>query len=670
MTSERAAQWRRFCEKMAPGREELARRGELCRELWPGDCALTLKTADELREKTFLFQFPWDMEQTCEPVRFEGEIDWGFILAEDPEFTFQMNRHRYWICLGQAYALTGDEGYAQCFADQLTDWISREPWREEAAVTTWRTLDTGLRADYWLRAMALCAHSPTVTPQVAQAFLESLEVHAHRLAENPRRAFSTKSNWGVLEYAGLYAISWVLDRPRDRERAVSFLREALHTQILDDGMQWEASPMYHNEVLMSYLEVLRLARLWGDAPFSGEEMGIIRRAARATLLLQTPARHQIMTGDSDDTDVRDVLTQAAFLLEDGELKGGAFDRLDYESLWLFGAEGDGRYRSIPALPLTGGVTELPDSGQVILRSDWGEDAQWLYFKNGPLGGGHGHLDKLHIGLWLDGEEVLTDSGRFTYTNTKKERRDLKAAAAHNVPLVNGQEYADYVDSWTCGALPQSMPNRVCRKREYFFVEGSHAGYAAQGVLVCRRVLAIGEEVFFINDTFLGSCPRKAEQVFHFAEDIRLTPGEQGVEGAGRKCRFSLQAFAQGMPAHLKLGTAPLSRHYNQMTQAPVLTVSAENCRALTTILIRKKDDSPVKVTLHTVRSEAYPHDLPPQRAQGFEVEANGRRHGVVLVYQDVGNDEDFNGICGVCGLGRTMACDLDGKSQRMTVLQW
>ena len=56
-----------------------------------------------------------------------------------------MNRHRYWICLGQAYALTGDETYAECFVNQLTDWIEKEPWRKDAADTTWRTLDAGLR---------------------------------------------------------------------------------------------------------------------------------------------------------------------------------------------------------------------------------------------------------------------------------------------------------------------------------------------------------------------------------------------------------------------------------------------------------------------------------------------------------------------------------------------
>lgn len=63
MTGPREVQWRRFCETMAPQRDELERRAALCRALWPQDCALTMKTAGELRENTFLFQLPWDMEQ-------------------------------------------------------------------------------------------------------------------------------------------------------------------------------------------------------------------------------------------------------------------------------------------------------------------------------------------------------------------------------------------------------------------------------------------------------------------------------------------------------------------------------------------------------------------------------------------------------------------------------
>ena len=81
--------------------------------------------------------------------------------------------------------------------------------------------------------MALCARSAAVTPQVVERFLEGLEIHANRLAENPRIGFSTKSNWGVMEYTGLYMVAWLLNRPEDVERARLFLRKALHTQFMD-----------------------------------------------------------------------------------------------------------------------------------------------------------------------------------------------------------------------------------------------------------------------------------------------------------------------------------------------------------------------------------------------------------------------------------------------------
>ena len=252
----------------------------------------------------------------------------------------------------------------------------------------------------------------------------------------------------------------------------------------------------------------------------------------------------------------------------------------------------------------------------------------------------------------------------------QERYWLKSAAAHNVPLADAEEYADSIDSWGYRTLPQSLPNRVCHKGEYFFVEGSHTGYVAQGILLCRRILVVSSDIFVINDTWIGRHPRETSQHFHFAETVRLNTTSQGLEGIGATSRFSMQFFAQEQFVRMKLGTAPLARHYNKMKQVPDLTVNAENCGAMTTILVRRRDTSPVRITPQSVYNEAYSHELVPQQAEGFVIEANGRRHGVVFLYQDVGNTEDYNGICGAYGLGRVMACDLNQASRQMIVLQW
>ena len=660
--------WQQFCRQLVPSSEELRKRAQLCNELWPEDVRLRTETADQLRENIFLFRLPWDMEQTVKPVCFGDSIDWAYFPEDDEEFTFQMNRHRYWICLGQAYHATGDEGYAECFVRQLLDWLEKEPLREDAYTHTWRTIEAGLRADYWVRAMALFARSPSVTDEVITRFLAGLEDHGKRLFNNPRIGFSMKSNWGVLEYVGLYILGLILDHTEYLEKARYFIKTCLHIQVMDDGMQWEASPMYHNEVLMCMMEALRFSGIYQDELFDGQELDMIRRMALVDLYLKNPEHHQPMVGDSDDTDVRDLITQAAYLLQDGGLKFGGYPQLDFESIWLYGTDGAEAYEKMEATPVSADLIHLRESGQVVLRSGWDRDSLWLYYINGPQGGGHGHSDKLHLSLWLDGDEILTDPGRYTYTDTQP-RYALKNAICHNVPMVNRAEYAPAVESWSCASLPVSTPNQVTRKGRYTLIEGGHTGYASVGVTVNRRVLVLGDDALVICDDFIGPMQKSITQRFHFGEKIHLRKQGIQVAGRGETGSFCLHSFADGIPHELCLEESLFSRHYNELTSCPAADLTAERARALTTILARTTRQQ-VTVERVPVVNHSYLHDLTARQAEGYVITAGERRYGVVLLHQDVGNNTDLNGFEGVYGLGRTMVCDLNQEPQFMTVLQW
>ena len=74
--------------------------------------------ADEACAQSFRFDLRWDMEYTEIPVVFEKEINWLHQPADDPEWIFAFNRHHFWITMGQAYVLTGDEKYAEAFVKQ------------------------------------------------------------------------------------------------------------------------------------------------------------------------------------------------------------------------------------------------------------------------------------------------------------------------------------------------------------------------------------------------------------------------------------------------------------------------------------------------------------------------------------------------------------------------
>ena len=137
--------------------------------------------------------------------------------------------------------------------------------------------------------------------------------------------------------------------------------------------------------------------------------------AYANLAWIKPDHHQFMNGDSDDTDIRDLLTVAAYIFRDPVLKYVAWQTIDFESIWDLGVRAIAEYQRDRH-------TQKPEetskamvySGNYYLRSDWGEEANLLHFHCGTVGAGHGHSDKLHIDLVIQGEDVLMDGARYNY----------------------------------------------------------------------------------------------------------------------------------------------------------------------------------------------------------------------------------------------------------------
>ena len=143
---------------------------EYCRKNWPEETAHILRVADEVCENYFLFDLNWDMERTYDPVIFEGEIDWSIKPKGDPEFVWQFNRHRFFICLGQAYWLTGDEKYVKGFLRLINDWMSRVPLDETTQGGPWRMLETGLRGETWTKAIRYFRGSELITEDFLERF--------------------------------------------------------------------------------------------------------------------------------------------------------------------------------------------------------------------------------------------------------------------------------------------------------------------------------------------------------------------------------------------------------------------------------------------------------------------------------------------------------------------
>lgn len=694
---------------------------EYCWEHWPEDCEHIIKMASAVCRNEFLFDLPHDLEQTWEPVCFEPEglVDWEYRPDSDPEFSYQFNRHRFFICLGQAYWLTKDETYVHHFLRLLTDWMKRIKRTPETEKTAWRILEAGFRGEYWTKAIRYFVESPLITDEVINDFYHSLVEHAEYIIEmhSPYRYIS---NWGVLENHGLFEIGIAMPDEERRNRYTSIAMEHLEIQakmqILGDGVQWEQSPMYHNEVFHCFEDVLILAYR-NRIPVSDSFQQAVRRMAYVDLAWQKPDGREFMMGDSDDMDLRDYLSVAAWMFQDPVLKSGGRSVLDYESVWDIGVAEAKEYEAIKAVKPEFLSAALTDSGNYYLRSGWDKDSNVLHFHCGTMGAGHGHSDKLHVDLVVRGEDVLTDSGRCTYA-MDKGRFDFKNPEAHNTITVDGKYFTVCKDSWECSKLCQPVKQLHKFAGGYEFVQGGHLGYLdlPGGVFVNRKIVWIKPDLYVIMDELYSGDLHSYQQYWNLSEkgQVKLSeyhPVEEiklpGLEAAGSPDptihrsghkeekntgygetigtgavqtadfigeKAQARFFFLTPEAQAEILPGKIARHYNQQEtrQKIRVTIKGEGFTSLLTVIQTGEAGKlpECRVKKLPVKSALKGIYYPDFMAEGLKILADDKEYVVIICHQEVNSPTDLEEADGCLGYGNVIVFDKAETDKVGTVLCW
>lgn len=658
------------------GLNEMQKTGDYCRRQWPRETARALRCARDACENRFLFDFPWDMERTLEPYQFGEKIDWKLIPFGDREFLWQLNRHRFSLCLGQAYALTGEETYAEGFIRLFRDWTAQNDYEQEPPdidLGPWRTLETGIRAVNWIRTLFLLEGSPAVNGEFLELFLEQLLRHGERLAAHfaPHKY---QSNWGALESAGLLLIGLALPEGGRRQAflktASNRLGATARLQVMGDGVDWEQSPMYHNEVYHSFLTAVFYGEMAGiKLPVQVKEA--VRRMAFANLAWKKPDHTQFAQGDSDATDLRDMLSAGAWLLGEPVLKHGGYPALDYESAWMFGYQACAAYEKLQSREPDFTSVALADSGNYYFRTGWDEKANLLHFHCGDMGAAHGHADKLHVDLILNGEDVLVDSGRYTYVDGE-ERYTLKGTRGHNTTLVDGREFTRIKDSWVCGRLSTSVKRQYRDGLLAAFVEGAHLGYLDRGVWVNRKVLWIKPDIYLIIDEFYPMQDKESnlnekshlyEALFHFSAEGRVEERDGFIRFEGKEN----EAFFQFTDSRIRLGLqdSVQSPHYNRLSANKTLTASLEEqgfCSMITVINGGQKGKcAPANVNRLSPCSAAWGRPFERSEAEAFSIRNGEREFVISIAHREIFSPADAVAIGGCMGYGNVIVFDVSEK---------
>jgi heparan-sulfate lyase len=237
--------------------------------------------------------------QPAYPPYFCGDdIDWGTRPVPDNEWVWQLNRMSFWEAMGKVYWQTGDEKYAKAWGKQLIDWTRKNPNDEEHKYA-WRSIEAGIRGYRWTGLFQRFIDSPSFTPEVLVAFLNSFYDHAEYL----KTKYTTRSNWGLMEAEGMAFIAITFPEFKNaekwREEAFRRLNNEINIQVYPDGHQRELAMGYHLGCIGWFFRTYELAKMNGiENAFPNSYLERIEKMCEVPMKLCLPNGTNVQFGDA------------------------------------------------------------------------------------------------------------------------------------------------------------------------------------------------------------------------------------------------------------------------------------------------------------------------------------------------------------------------------------
>ena len=477
----------------------------ILRERCPQSSSRILAAADRTLEKRFdllgyrqlSFGDPIDWHLNPVARRRAPLLHWTLLdpldaaTVGDSKVVWELNRHQWLVRLGQAYCLTGDERYADMFAETTRDWLRANP--PGMGINWASSLEAALRVISWCWSLSLFRGSTALTARLRAELVESMAGHASRIERYLSHYFSPNTHL-TGEALGLFYVGVLFPllpaSPRWRQVAADILIRESARQILPDGVYMEQSTCYQRYTAEIYLHFLILAAR-NHIPVPSSVMQRVAALLDALLVLRRPDGLLPQIGDADGgwllpaesrrpEDATGVFSMAATVMRRGDYAWAA-GGLTPEVLWLLGTEGVRVADSLESRPPDGPPSRLlAHGGYAVMRSTWGTGADQIIFDVGPLGcaisGGHGHADLLSIQCSFHGQPYIVDPGTFRYTEDEGWRGYFRGTAAHSTVDIDGAGQAVTRGPFGWVSRPSARLIRWESTASRDVAEGEHRAY--------------------------------------------------------------------------------------------------------------------------------------------------------------------------------------------------
>jgi hypothetical protein len=335
---------------------------------------------------------------------------------------------------------------------------------------------------------------------------------------------------------------------------MAILAERMPEHVRADGSYVEQSTHYARYTVDFLVHAVALGRRSGvDVP--QQVTDALHRGAVFLRHVTRPDGTIPLIGDDDGgrllfldpgpaDDVRPTLAAAAAITGDSTLACRATAPSE-EVAWLLGPAALRAAAAAPVAHPTSGSRLFLDGGFATLRDGWGSDASVAVFDCGLHGmgnGGHAHADLGSIDLTLRGRPLLTDPGTWSYLTGNNARDSFRGAAAHAVPMVDGQGSAEPGKAFSWNRIPHVLARSAHLSAECDIVAFSHDGFRhLEDPVAHRRALVrVRRDYWLVIDTFQSVRPHNVSISYPLAPGLRAVL--DGMRAVIRDARGDVARF--------------------------------------------------------------------------------------------------------------------------------
>ncbi|MCU1807123.1 heparinase II/III family protein [Cytobacillus firmus] len=368
--------------------------------------------------------------------------------------------------------------YYEKYRDMITNWIDNNFY---AFGDGWHPYTISLRLTNWIATYQIFEQAIKLDSEFNKRFRESLFMQYQYLQTNLEK--DVLGNHYFENIKALIIGSVFFDDKKVKEKFKKELLKQLREQILEDGMHFELSPMYHKIILEDLIKItywLKDEEIYDDLTFYLQKMIDVTYSFEQDFG-KTPAFNDSADGVSKQ----------------------------YEPL----LETCNKYFGLS--PVT--KTSFEESGFYIIK----DSNKKLIFDTGEICPtylpAHGHCDALSFELSINGSPFIVNSGTYQY-ESGQWRNFFRSTKAHNTISISSQEQSQFWGSFRVAKRIKKVRRKEFIHNNLQFYAGSYVTYTGEEH---KRYIGYLDENAMIVLDYVDSDSKDIQSYLHFVPEVSV-----------------------------------------------------------------------------------------------------------------------------------------------------